>query len=357
MRLENGDVHEPQQYQIIAPLNEKHGVFLVRDESAGRMYVKKILKTYNLEVYERLRNANIKGLPQIYHMEENDGELTVIEQYISGETVDSILKNMGAIPEDQVRDIAVKLCDILTDLHSMDPPVIHRDIKPSNVMVTPMGEVMLLDLNAAKLEDTEKTEDTVLLGTYGYAAPEQYGFGSSTIQTDIYAVGMLMNTMLIGEYSKDIVKDSILSGIIDKCVMMRPEDRYKSAEELRSALNHPNKTKISFIPPGFRTGNPIHMFTAVLGYATIGSVCLNLETGNQTRYPRVTWYERIVSLIIMLIMILFAADYLGVQKRLPFCKSNKVIIKIFGIILFESIILAVLMFIMIGIEVLVLVPA
>jgi len=57
----------------IAPLNEKHGVFLVRDESAGRMYVKKILKTYNLEVYERLRFANIKGLPEIYHMEENDG--------------------------------------------------------------------------------------------------------------------------------------------------------------------------------------------------------------------------------------------------------------------------------------------
>lgn len=357
MRLEDGDVHEPQQYQIIAPLNEKHGVFLVRDESADLMCVKKILKTYNLDVYERLRSSNIKGLPEIHHMEENDGELTVIEDYISGETVESILKNKGAIPEDQVRDMAVKLCDILMDLHSLKPPVIHRDIKPSNVMVTPMGEVMLLDLNAAKLEDTEKTEDTVLLGTYGYAAPEQYGFGSSTIQTDIYAVGMLMNTMLIGEYSKDIVKDSILSGIIDKCVMMRPEDRYKSAEELRSALNHPNKTKISFIPPGFRTGNPIHMFTAVLGYTAIGSVCLNLETGNQTSYPRVTWYERIVSMIIMLIMILFAADYLGVQKRLPFCKSNNVIIKLFGIILFESIILAVLMFIMIGIEVLVLVPA
>ena len=64
----------------IAPLNEKHGVFLVRDESAGRMYVKKILKTYNLEVYERLGNANIKGLPEI-----------------------------------EIRDIAVKLCDILSD--------------------------------------------------------------------------------------------------------------------------------------------------------------------------------------------------------------------------------------------------
>ncbi len=354
MRLESVDAQKSQQYQIIVPLNEKHGVFLARDEASDRMCVKKILKTYNADVYERLRSSNIKGLPEIYHMEENNDELTVIEEYISGETVDSILKKKGAIPVDQVRQIAMKLCDILISLHSLTPPVIHRDIKPSNVMVIPMGEVKLLDLNAAKLEDTDKTEDTVLLGTYGYAAPEQYGFGSSTIQTDIYAVGMLMNTMLLGDYSKEIVKDCILSGIIEKCVMMRPEDRYKSAEELRSALNHPSKMNIRFILPGFRTGNPIHMFTAVLGYAAIGSVCLSLETQNQVRYPGVTWYERIVSMIIILIMVFFAADYLGVQKRLPFCRSENVIIRIFGIILFEAIILAVLLFIMIGIEVLLL---
>ena len=86
------------QYAEIAPLNEKHGVFLVRDESSDRMCVKKILKTYNLEVYEQLKSAKINGLPEIYHMEENNGELTVMEEYISGETVDSILKNKGAIP-------------------------------------------------------------------------------------------------------------------------------------------------------------------------------------------------------------------------------------------------------------------
>lgn len=69
-----------ERYRDIAPLNEKHGVFLVRSGSSDRMCVKKILKTYNLEVYERLGNANIKGLPEI-----------------------------------EIRDIAVKLCDILSD--------------------------------------------------------------------------------------------------------------------------------------------------------------------------------------------------------------------------------------------------
>ena len=353
----NEKTQKNSQYKEIAPLNEKHGVFLVRDETASRMCVKKILKTYNADVYKRLKAARITGLPEIYHMQEDDGELIVYEEYISGETVDSMLKNLGAMPEEQVRDISLRLCDILIELHSMNPPVIHRDIKPSNVMVTSMGEVKLLDLNAAKLEDADKSEDTVLLGTYGYAAPEQYGFGSSTIQTDIYALGMLMNTMLLGEFSKDIVKDSILSGIIEKCVMMRPEERYRSASELRTALNHPNKKNINFIPPGFRTKNPIHMLTAVLGYAAIGSVCLGLETGTQARYPSVIWYERIVSMVIMLTMVLFAADYLGIQKKLPLCRSNNIIIKIMGIILFEAIISVGLLFIMIGIEAIVLIPS
>lgn len=350
MIAENGKKDITKSYKDITPLNEKHGVFLVRDEEAGRMCVKKILRTYNVEVYERLQTSRIKGIPEIYRMQEDAGELTIYEEYISGETVDSMLKNKGAMPDNMVRDIAVKLCDILSRLHEMDPPVIHRDIKPSNVMVTPTGDVWLIDLNAAKLENTEKDEDTVLLGTYGYAAPEQYGFGSSTIQTDIYAVGMLMNTMLLGEYSKDTVKGSILSGVIEKCVMIKPEERYSSVSELKSALIHPNRKKISFIPPGFRTKNPIHMFTAILGYAAIVSVCMSLETKTQIKYPVVLWYERIFSMAIMLIMVLFAADYLGIQKKLPLCKSQNVFLKIIGIVLAEAIILAVLMFIMVGIE-------
>ena len=357
MPAEHPEENISQRYKDISPINEQHGVFLVHDELADRTRVKKILKTYNADVYERLRASGIRAIPKIYHMEEQDGVLTVIEEYIPGETIDSMLKNSGPMRAEMVRDIAIKLCDRLSELHEMDPPVIHRDIKPSNVIVTPKGDVRLLDLNAAKLENTEKAEDTVLLGTYGYAAPEQYGFGSSTIQTDIYAVGMLMNTMLLGEYSKDTVKGSILSGVIEKCVMIKPEERYSSAAELKSALIHPNKRKISFIPPGFRTKNPIHMFTAVLGYAAIVSVCMTLETRTQTKYPLVTWYERIFSMFIMLMMVFFAADYLGIQQKLPLCRSRNVFLRIIGIVLAEAIIMGVMMFIMVGIEAVFLVPS
>ncbi len=340
------------RYKTIAPLNEKHRVFLAHDEALDCMCVKKILKTYNADVYKRVQAAKIKGLPEIYRLTEKDGELTVIEEYIDGETIASLLEREGVFPEDKVRDIALKLCDILNDLHSMEPPVIHRDIKPSNVIVTSTGEVRLIDLNAAKLENAEKAEDTVLLGTYGYAAPEQFGFGSSTVQTDIYAVGMLMNTMLLGEYSRDTIKGNSLSETIARCVMIRTEDRYGSALELRAALVSPgSKPKVSFVLPGFRSKNPLHMIIAVLGYAAIIIMGLTFETTNQESNPKVIWLERIWFLIIMLLLVFFTSDYLGIQKKLPLCNSRNLIIRIIGIILFDAVIAIGLLFIMVGLEV------
>ena len=120
------------KYEEITPLNEGHGVFLVRDKETGRICVKKIQQTYNMDVYKRVYSSKIKGIPEIYEMSENDGLLTIIEEYISGDTVEGILKRKGAFSEEAVKDIAVKLCDILDSLHSLCPPVVHRDIKPSN---------------------------------------------------------------------------------------------------------------------------------------------------------------------------------------------------------------------------------
>ena len=76
------------------------------------------------------------------------------------------------------------------------PAIIHRDIKPSNIIITAYNRAVLLDFNAAKYYSCQSTEDTVLLGTQGYASPEQYGFGSSSPQTDIYSMGILFRELL-----------------------------------------------------------------------------------------------------------------------------------------------------------------
>lgn len=343
---------EGSRYTYLAPINEEHEVYLVRNEDTGIICVKKTLRTYNMDVYKRVSGANIRGIPKIYEMSEKDDVLTVIEEYIPGRTVYDMINSAGSIPEDTVRDIAVKLCDILIALHRLNPPVIHRDIKPSNVIITTEGSVYLLDLNAAKLEDANKGEDTVMLGTYGYAAPEQFGFGSSTVQTDIYAIGMLMNTMLLGEYSKDVADKTVIAKVIRKCLMLKPEERYSSVKDLRAAIISPFTNGYGqYAIPGFRSQNPFHMITAIAGYLLIFSLALTLETKNQDSIY-ITWYERIGCLLIMLAAVFFLSDYMGIKKRIPVCNSNKPVKRILWSLLMTYFLVMCLFCVMVAIEVL-----
>lgn len=116
-------------------------------------------------------------------------------------------------------------------MHSYYLPIIHRDIKPSNVIVTNDGIVKLLDMNAAKYYKGNAEEDTHLIGTVGYAAPEQYGFGESSVQTDIYALGVLLNYLIVG----DIPKKGLSSGQIGRIVeKTQPLIRMAAIKMLRS---------------------------------------------------------------------------------------------------------------------------
>ncbi len=185
-------------YKEIAVLNAEHGVTLVQDTTSGIVYVKKILTIYNAEVYLTLKNHPVPGIPEIIEMIEEDDRLIVIEEYIGGQTLRAILDNGNLFPEEEAVRIVEQVCVIVNDLHSADPPIIHRDIKPSNIICTPDGSIRLLDMNAARKVVTGKSEDTQLIGTVGYAAPEQFGFGASTVQTDIYAIGVLLCELMTG---------------------------------------------------------------------------------------------------------------------------------------------------------------
>lgn len=95
----------------------------------------------------------------------------------------------------------------------------------------------------------------MLLGTKGYAAPEQYGFGSSTTQSDIYALGILFKEMISSLNSKD----KKLLSICDKCTQLNPKERFKNVKEVKDALchyEHPYNLA-SLKPVGFRSGKPL----------------------------------------------------------------------------------------------------
>lgn len=332
-------------YKEIAVLNESHEIFLVQHQQTQKIFVKKILHIYNRNIYTYLKDHPIPHTPKIYDIFEYENKLTVIEEYISGDTLEALLEQGVSFTGREIRDIMLQLCDILIDLHNCEPPIIHRDIKPSNVMKTPSGEIILLDLNAAKYQSFDKTEDTSLLGTKGYAAPEQYGFGVSNVQTDIYALGMLMNTLISGGFSAAVCKNNLFSPIIQKCVRLKPAERYKDVLSVKKALQNilpcknPSKTPNGwkrFLPPGFRTMNPVYMLISSVGYLMIFWLSLTLEVKDIT--PGKLMVERIFVLIIFLSIVLCSCNYLDLQKFFPPCRTRNKPLKILAVVLLDFIV-------------------
>ncbi len=266
-------------YHKIADLSQEHGVSLTQHIETGEICVRKDMSVYNRAVYEQLQANPITGIPHIYHLHEDEEKkiLTVIEEYISGTTLDRWLTEKGAMTESEAVECCVQLCDILVQLHESEPPIVHRDIKPSNIIRREDGSYVLIDLNAARqcasknsekktgekwtgakkagvkktgvkksagnaasenlsessYKDTSKERDTRLLGTAGYAAPEQYGFGESSPRSDIYAMGKLLETLL---QSNEKAPSRKMQRIIKRCTRIKPEERYAAVGDLQRAL-------------------------------------------------------------------------------------------------------------------------
>lgn len=338
-------------YKTIATLNEEHKIFIVQNSEDKHIYVKKILDVYNYNVYKHLHSHHINGTPFIYELYQEENTLTVIEEYISGKTLEELLKQKHIFSIDEIKNIVWQLCNILNQLHNCKPAIIHRDLKPSNIILTDEGRVILLDLNAAKHFSSKGNEDTTLLGTKGYAAPEQYGFGMSNPQTDIYALGMVINTLLHGEFSPIPYSESELTPIVNKCLKLSPEERYKSVVEIKKQLNiNPidsrkiSLNKMIFLPPGFRHLNPLNMIVATIVYIFTFWLCLSLEVNNST--PITLFIQRISCLIGLLGVELISNDYLGIQKSFSLCRSNNIVIRILGICIFDIVYLFAIMIIM-----------
>lgn len=200
---------------------------------------------------ELIKKLDHPALPRIVDIIEKKMVFFIIMDYVEGESLLKILDSFGAQPQEDVVEWGLELCDVLSYLHHQDPPIIYRDLKPANVMLTPSGDVKLIDFGAAReyKVDEKDVEDTVSLGTRGYAAPEQYGGkGQTDARTDIYNLGATLYQLLtnhnpskkpyeiypIRKWDKSL--STGLEKIIIKCTRKNPEERYQSAEELAEAL-------------------------------------------------------------------------------------------------------------------------
>ena len=327
MKLE--DELKLSYYKDIAPLNNSGSVRLVFGSEQKRVFVKKELELYNSKVFFYLKEHPVKNMPKIIEVIEDEGRLVTIEEYISGTTLQEYIEQKGLLSEEETTDLAMQLCEIVRDLHSASPAIIHRDIKPSNIMISDDGVLKLLDLNAAKHTGGTGTKDTVLMGTEGYAAPEQYGFAPSDEKTDIYAIGTVMNICLTGELPGIKAAKGSLGRIIEKCTRMEPDERYENTGEILDALSKKTE-KNSYAPPGFRSSKPQIIIPAAIGYAAVFAFCLKLDTSVENTF--FLWLDRIFFLLSILAVIFAAGNYRGFLKKIGISKIKNPVLRIIAII-------------------------
>lgn len=206
-------------------------VSVVRHKKSGTRYV---FRRYSGsgEVYRRLLPVLCPHLPQIMEAAEQDGQTAVLEEYVQGDTLAELL--MGArLTEREARHVTMQLCQALHVLHSMG--AVHRDVKPENVILRG-SDAVLIDFDAARIYKDESESDTQVLGTTGFAAPEQYGIFQSDERADIFSLGVLLNIMLTGKHPSREMAAGKLGRIVRKCTMTAPEQRYQSARALMEVL-------------------------------------------------------------------------------------------------------------------------
>lgn len=206
-------------------------VSVVRHKKSGTRYV---FRRYSGsgEVYRRLLPVLCPHLPQIMEAAEQDGQTAVLEEYVQGDTLAELL--MGArLTEREARQVTMQLCQALHVLHSMG--ALHRDVKPENVILRG-SDAVLIDFDAARIYKDESESDTQVLGTTGFAAPEQYGIFQSDERADIFSLGVLLNIMLTGKHPSREMAAGKMGRIVRKCTMTAPEQRYQSARALMEVL-------------------------------------------------------------------------------------------------------------------------
>ena len=186
-----------------------------------------------IPAYELAQRINMAELPQVYSYTRIGEGCVVEEEFVDGIRVVDLL-DVYRPDDSQTAAIAGRVCAALQALHTQG--VIHRDVKPENVLVTSSGRVVLLDLDASSKYDAGKTTDTRLLGTAGYAAPEQFGFGRSDVRTDLFSLGVMLNIMRTGKHPSRQLVEGPLRPIVEKCIEVNADKRYTSAEELGAQL-------------------------------------------------------------------------------------------------------------------------
>lgn len=215
--------------KVLAPLGKQEEKLCLVETAEGERRVLRRYPGTAAPCRLLLSEAPISQLPQVYACYDRDGDVISEEEYLEGMCLSELLCRR-LLTVSQTAAVIAEVCRALELLHGLG--LVHRDLKPENVMLTREGRVVLLDLDAASPLEGAPDTNTTLLGTVGYAAPEQFGFSRCDARADIFALGVMMNVMLTGEHPSVRVAKGRMGRIIQRCIQTNADRRYPSVTAL-----------------------------------------------------------------------------------------------------------------------------
>jgi len=222
---------------------------------------------------------NHPGIPRVVDFFSEGGKQYLVMEFVEGQTLEEMLaQRRGPFSEQEVYPWLMQLCDVLHYLHSQSPPVIFRDLKPANIMVDRSGQIKLIDFGIARLFKRGKKGDTVVMGTPGYAAPEQFGRRQTDPRSDIYALGVTLYRLLTA-YDPGTTPlhlpplrqlcpgiSDTMEQVIQRAIQPRSAQRWQSAVEIRQFIGggpiSPPVEPTAVVPPAAKP--PVRPTTRLL---------------------------------------------------------------------------------------------
>lgn len=259
-------------YQEIAVLGEdkQTAMKLIRSENGNTLLCKRI-DTSLLPVYRKLINISHENIVKVYGLTKDEYGIIAVMEYFPSKTLEDKMLETGAFCLKDTKNTVIQIAKGVSAIHELG--IVHRDLSANNILIDKSGRVKITDFGIARIYDKEKNSDTTILGTQGYAAPEQFGFAQTDRKADVYSIGVLMNVMLCQKMPNEgIYKgDPKIMDIIQRCTSLSPADRYE-VEEILELLGYKIKNKrvlkrrILRSIPGFRSGNKVNMTLATIAY-------------------------------------------------------------------------------------------
>ena len=275
------------RYQIIKSIGEggMANVYLAYDTILDRNVAVKVLRgdlATDEKFVRRFQREALSAsslshpnIVEVYDVGEDNGQYYIVMEYIEGKQLKQLLKKRGKLTISEVIDIMLQISDGLSVAH--DNYIIHRDIKPQNIMILENGLVKITDFGIAMaMNSTQLTQTNSVMGSVHYLPPEQANGKGSTLQSDIYSMGILMYELLTGElpYKGDnaveialkhlkeplpSVREKVpevpqsVENIIIKATAKNPKNRYPDAramnEDLRTCLDESRANEEKIVLP------------------------------------------------------------------------------------------------------------